>query len=621
MLEYRNSERIFELSSDTEDRHITGYALTFDNESVDLGGFVEKIDRHALDGVIEKSDVICLLDHNRDRGVLARSTNGTGSLTLTVDDIGLKYEFDAPRTALGDEVLEALRRGDISKSSFGFTVAEDNWVKRDDGSILRIINQIDTLFDVSIVWFPAYEQTSVKVDKRGLLSLLKKDNELSDKVMTEDKIETRSTEEDEKPVAEDTQGSGSGDAPEDNPDNSGDNTEEERNTGTDNGECKEDREDTGSDEAVEEKKPETEEEKETVEDDTEENNTENNTENNRSITNMKNFSLIDSINAVIENRQFDDATATMIAEARSAMNNAGLNSNGQIVIPVEYRAEGDVPAAPEVDPTNGVFASVKGKGSETVATDKWDILPALRAKSVLAEAGATWLTGLRSNISIPAYSGSNCAWKGEVASADNGVGTWSEVNYSPKRLTAYIDISKQILLNGAAGLEDFLRRDIVAALAEKLEKTLLGDGVATDNIPAGLFNGVTAMTAAIKYADIVDLEAELENANVYGSLSYIVSPKTKATLRTTPKDAGSSGRFVMEDGEIEGITAYCSSAVKDKGLILGNFADYVVCQWGAIDVTVDQYSKAAEGCIRLVINAFFDAKPRRAESFVKKILK
>lgn len=113
-----------------ESRKVEGYAVVFQSESNDLGGFKEVIDSRALDGIIEKSDVLCLLNHNEDKGVLARSNKGTGSLTLEVDEKGLKYSFEAPNTALGDEVLEGIRRGDISASSFAFTVESDQWEKK-----------------------------------------------------------------------------------------------------------------------------------------------------------------------------------------------------------------------------------------------------------------------------------------------------------------------------------------------------------------------------------------------------------------------------------------------------------------------------------------------------------
>ena len=169
--------------SSLEGRTVEGYAIVFDSLSNDLGGFHEIIGRSALDGIIEKSDVLCLLNHNEDKGVLARSNKGVGSLTLSIDDRGLKYSFEAPNTALGDELLEGLRRGDISTSSFAFTVKSDSWQKREDGSYLRTINSINELFDVSPVYKAAYSSTTVNT--RGLDELKQKEQKEIDEYYQE----------------------------------------------------------------------------------------------------------------------------------------------------------------------------------------------------------------------------------------------------------------------------------------------------------------------------------------------------------------------------------------------------------------------------------------------------
>ena len=148
-----------ELRDEPESRHIEGYGSVFNERSLDLGGFVEMIAPGAFDGVIERSDVKCYLDHNPEKGILARSRNGKGSLSLVVDEKGLQYSFDAPHTNLGDEVVEGLKRGDYSQSSFAFTVDDEVWTKEADGTYLRTITKIGGLYDVSIVANPAYEGT------------------------------------------------------------------------------------------------------------------------------------------------------------------------------------------------------------------------------------------------------------------------------------------------------------------------------------------------------------------------------------------------------------------------------------------------------------------------------
>lgn len=159
--EVRNLETEFRTNPET--RTIEGYALKFESESKNLGGFVEVISRGALDGVLKISDVVCVFNHNGESIPLARSKNGKGSLSLEIDDVGLMYSFEAPNTANGNELLEAIKRGDIDSSSFAFTVnkSDTEISKRSDGLLLRRINKFNKIIDVSPVTRPAYEATSV----------------------------------------------------------------------------------------------------------------------------------------------------------------------------------------------------------------------------------------------------------------------------------------------------------------------------------------------------------------------------------------------------------------------------------------------------------------------------
>ena len=319
---------------------------------------------------------------------------------------------------------------------------------------------------------------------------------------------------------------------------------------------------------------------------------------------MKEFSLLKAINDVANNRQLDERAQEVVSAGIAEMRKAGQSYSGQIVLPIENR---------------NIQATVEGAGQENVAEDKLGILEPLRANLVLVNAGASYMTGLVGNVSIPVYSGSNVGWAGEVDAATNGAGSFTEVALEPKRLTAYIDVSKQFLIQDSNSAEEMLKRDIVAAISNKLEATILGTEAGSTTKPAGLLNGVTADKAAITYEDIVNMEATLEGANVSGNIKYIVSPTAKAALKTTKIDAG-SGKFAMEGNEVNGYPVLCTSAVAGKGVIMGNFNDLVIGQWGGIDLTVDPYTQAANGKVRLVINAYFDAKPRRAEAFVKKVL-
>lgn len=550
-------------------RVVEGYALVFDEPSTGLRDFREVIHRGALAGVLEQSDVFALLDHNPSRGVLARANKGAGSLTLTVDERGLKYYFEVPDTALGAEVYQGVQRGDIAGSSFSFTVKKDRWERGADGVALRHIDQIEALYDVSPVYRPAYDATTVSVDRRGLEALEAAEQQQAEETAAEERAEEAPATEEEAPAEE---------APADN-----------------------------AEEAAAEEEPEN-------------RSAQNETYNNSTHTDMPDFKLIKAINDVVNGRSLDATAEAVVAEGRAAFRANNQEASGQIVLPVAEARAGETPATPTTPASDPIVAGTATKGKEAVATDKFSILGPLRSAMVLSQAGATYLTGLVGDITIPFYSGSNCGWKGEVVTGDDGKGAFSEITMKPKRLTAFIDISKQFLIQDSVGAEELLRRDIIAALAEKLEKTILGNEAGSDTKPAGIFNGVTADTANLTYADVVGLEAALENNNITGALTYVVSPAAKATLRTTAKDTG-SGRFVMEGGEVEGIRVLSSSAVTSKGVLLGDFRELVIGQWGGIDLTIDTVTKVTEGMVRIVINAFFDAKVRRSAAFQKKILK
>ncbi|MFV2949626.1 HK97 family phage prohead protease [Pseudomonas japonica] len=139
---------------------IAGYGAVFNQRSDLLGGsFVEIIAPGAFDDVLEQ-DVRGLFNHDPNY-LLGRTASGT--LRLTVDERGLAYEIDTPNTqTIRDLVVEPLRRGDMSGSSFAMRVAPggDSWHEEKDGLIVRTIFKIAELRDVGPVSFPAYPDSS-----------------------------------------------------------------------------------------------------------------------------------------------------------------------------------------------------------------------------------------------------------------------------------------------------------------------------------------------------------------------------------------------------------------------------------------------------------------------------
>ena len=158
-IERRTADEGVELREEGDTLTAIGYAATFNRLSSNLGGFVERVAPATFRSTLNQSDVRALFNHEPDH-LLGRSS--TGTLRLSEDDHGLRYEIDLPATTLGRDVAELLRRGDISGSSFGFRTISDEWSETDDGYPLRTLTEV-ALRDVGPVTCPAYSSTAASL--------------------------------------------------------------------------------------------------------------------------------------------------------------------------------------------------------------------------------------------------------------------------------------------------------------------------------------------------------------------------------------------------------------------------------------------------------------------------
>lgn len=321
----------------------------------------------------------------------------------------------------------------------------------------------------------------------------------------------------------------------------------------------------------------------------------------------ENVSLLKMIEKAASHRNFSDAEEDFISRGKALNASAGLATSGDIQIATESRAA----------------FTVGTDHNDVVATDIQNILDPLRAKNVLVQAGAKFLTGLRGDIQYPILSGANVGWLAETASASDGAGTISAVSIQPKRLSAYVDISKQFLAQDSADCEAAILRDIVNAVNDKLEATVLGKE-SDDPAHFSLFYNQTP-TSISNYAGLCNLEASVENANIFGKMSYLVSPGAKAALRGMAKSTKVT-QLVLEGGDIDGTPVYSSTNVgkgvgsgtpfvQSGNLIYGDFTNLVIGQWGGLDLTIDTVTQAVAGKVRVIINAFFGVGVLRPQAF------
>ena len=577
----------------TNGRTVSGYAIRFNEDSAFMG-FTERISPSALPAsMLENADIFAYFNHDWGK-VLARTPN---SLKLDLRSDGLYYEFEAPNTQDGNDLLEHIKRGEMYGTSFAFSLPEDGsgevWTKQEDGTYLREIVMFDALYEISPVYTPAYPTTSVSARCLEHVRKLEEQNMNEDDKLKDGKSvdEPKDTSMDE---PKDNENKKEQDKPVESVDSKSCETEpdESKSCGNKPDETKScgDKPDETKSCDNEPDEPDEPDEPYDKDDDYKEN-----------ISNRnkmkKQFSLLKAINDIANNRSLDAASQAVINAGADEMRSAGQSFSGQIQLPVESRAA----------------VTVTDEHDDVIEVEFADLLTPLRAKNVLVAAGAKYMSGLIGDVQVPIMGAGNVTWEGEVASAKEAGYTFTSKKLQPKRLTAYVDISKQFLVQDSIGAEQAIRADIVAAINSKLESTILGSAQGSTTTPAGIFYGQTPKKITT-FKDICDLEASIEDANVIGECKYVMSNKAKAALRNMAKSSKST-QLVMENGEVDGTPVLNTSNVEAQNIAYGDWNNLAIGQWGAIDLVVDPYTLAKDGQVRIVINAFFDAVTLRPEAF------
>lgn len=555
--EVRYSPIVFR-NLEEDSRRLEGRAIVFDSYSNNLG-FYEKINRSAVtQELINNSDIIFTFNHDPNQ-LLARYRNGGGSLDVELREDGVYFSFDIPNTTLGNDIYELIKRGDISNCSFCFSISDEKdsqkWEKR-EGKMYREIMKIGGLYDLSAVTYPAYSDTDINarsIEARNIaeaeLDKILKEAE----EMKEEQEKEQENREEEKPEEKEVE-----------------NLDEKPEA--------ENREDEKPEEV---EKPEEEVEK-PVEEKAEKREINKENKNNINIMNKQN-SLVKELRNAIENNQ---KSITVAAENRT--------------VTVQGYGTGE--------------SAVDGVHDEVIETEIQGILEPLYANSVLANLGVRFYTGLpHGDVQVPKMGKGSCGWAGEIEAASASGNNFTSVKLSPKRLTAYVDISKQLLAQDTIGVEAAIKRDIVNALNDKLEATIFGAVAGDDTKPAGIFYNASE-TNVDTYAQLCAFEATLDDANVNGQKKYLMGNTAKATFRSMIKGTNNTG-MVLENGQIDGTPMLNTSNVSTKKFVYGDFNYLAIGSWGDIDITIDQYTQAVNGCVRLVINSYFDAKILRPEAF------
>jgi len=290
-----------------------------------------------------------------------------------------------------------------------------------------------------------------------------------------------------------------------------------------------------------------------------------------------------------------------------------------------------------------------GTGSEAGSLVQTDLrgdmfVDALRAAIALGPLGIRVLRNLGGNVDLPLKtSPSTIGMLTEIGSAAETAPATAKLALTPRRMGAYVEYSKQALIQSALALEPLLRDDLLQGAAGLIEYQMI-NGAGTGAEMRGVRNtsgiGTHVMGshgASVDWPAVVALESATANANaIAGALSgYVANTKTRAKLKTVPKSTGLdfawsdqpigtdgfarlNGYRVAITNHVPGnLTKGTSTTICSSALFSSDWSMAVLALFGAPDVVVDPYTLAATGQVRITINQFADFGVRQPAAFAK----
>ncbi|WP_422022935.1 phage major capsid protein [Roseibium sp.] len=279
----------------------------------------------------------------------------------------------------------------------------------------------------------------------------------------------------------------------------------------------------------------------------------------------------------------------------------------------------------EASPTHqrNLNAGTAAQGGALVADNllSGSFIDLLRARAVVMQSGARMLNDLQGNIAIPRLtSGATAYWVGEGGDITKSAAAFDQVTMTPKTVGAFTDYTRKLLLQSSIDIEALVREDLARVIGLEIDKVAL-HGTGTANQPGGVsaltgVNSTNFAAAAPTWAEIVGMETEVATDNAdMGSLGYIINPAMRGGFKTTEKASGTA-QFIWENGgTVNGYRAGVTTQVLSNNAFFGNWADLLIGTWSGLDLTVDPYTNATSGTVRVVAMQDVDIAGRHPQSF------
>jgi len=355
----------------------------------------------------------------------------------------------------------------------------------------------------------------------------------------------------------------------------------------------------------------------------------------------KRHSLTEGIRSLAQGRPLEGVLREMDEEARKEANESGISLRGEFNIPAAL-AYGKRTAygVSSTDANIHTSANVGGMIQENA----FEAALSLQGKSVVAQAGATQLTGFAGDVKLPTMPGNSVVSDGGNGDANEGdqigVGTadFQSVTLKPTRFAGAVDVSKHLMYSANGQLDDLFGRDLGNAIAAKFDEHVLTEVrerlQAADRHSVGRSNGTNTAGLATDFSDMARLMGVYLGGNPDDlNRAFFMSPEIYGHLLAQTADAG--GMIQAAAGEqVLGHPAFVTTNVKNASfetleyfgdtdtadtvtaspIMCVDASDIFMCTWAGISINVDVYTEALKGVVRVIADGYMDGNIRRVGS-------
>ena len=265
-------------------------------------------------------------------------------------------------------------------------------------------------------------------------------------------------------------------------------------------------------------------------------------------------------------------------------------------------------------------------GGNLVATDLQasNFIELLRARSLLAQLGATMLPGLVGNVAVPKLTGSATAYwlTNEATGITESQQTFGQLALAPKNLGAYTELSRQLMLQSTPAAEAMVMNDLAKVLALAID--LAGfEGSGSSGQPTGISNtgGIGSVTGtSLALAGIIEFQTDVAAANALATSStYVTTPSVAGLLKGRARIASTDSKCLWEgnilDGEVDGFKGTTTTQLTAASMIFGDFSQVVIGEWGMLEIALNPYANFTAAITGIRAIQSVDVGVRQAAAF------